>query len=75
MKPEKLTRMANQIATFMAVKPHQEAVEGIAAHISDYWEPRMREALFELSAQGGADLSPLVKEAVAYIRKPQVFNP
>lgn len=74
MKPEKLIRMANQIATFMAVKPHQEAIEGIAAHISDYWEPRMREALFELSTQHSADLSPLVTEAIPYIRKPQILS-
>lgn len=70
MSAEKIIRMANQIATFMESKPHEEAVAGCAAHINDYWEPRMRRQLFELLDAGGAGLRPLVREAAAQIRRP-----
>lgn len=68
MSPEKLVRMANQIATFFESKKHDEAVTGTAAHISDFWEPRMRKQLFDHIAAGGAGLKPLVLEASSKIR-------
>ncbi len=71
MQPEKMIRMANQIATFFASKPHDEAVTGTAAHISDFWEPRMRKQLFDHIAAGGAGLLPLVIEASGKIRPVQ----
>ena len=70
MSPEKLTYMANQIAGFFKTKPHDEAVSGIANHINDFWEPRMRLQLFEIIRHGGEGLSPLVVEAEPSIRKP-----
>lgn len=66
----KLAYMANQIATFFASKPHAEGVAGVAAHINDFWEPRMRRHLFELLDTGGTGLHPLVLEAAATIRRP-----
>lgn len=68
MSPDKLIRMANQIATFFESKKHDEAVVGTAAHISDFWEPRMRKQLFDHIAAGGAGLKPLVIEASVKIR-------
>lgn len=69
MSPEKMIRMANQIATFFESKPsHEEAVAGVALHISDFWEPRMRIQLFEYIAAGGEGLMPLVLEAAPKIR-------
>lgn len=70
MSADKITRMANQIATFMESKPHAEGVAGLAAHINDFWEPRMRRELFALLDAGGAGLKPLVLEAAAAIRRP-----
>lgn len=70
MKAEKLIYMANQIATFFESKKHDEGVAGVALHISDYWEPRMREQLFEIVAAGGHGLKPLVLEAAPQIRRP-----
>lgn len=70
MKPEKLIYMANQIATFFESKKEAEGVEGIAAHISDFWEPRMRDQLSEIIAAGGTGLKPLVLKAAPQIRKP-----
>lgn len=68
---EKIVRMANQIAMFMETKPHEEGLAGLAAHINDFWEPRMRAQLFALLDQGGAGLRPLVIEAAGRIRRPQ----
>jgi len=68
---EKIVRMANQIAMFMETKPHQEGLELLAAHINDFWEPRMRIQLFSILDQGGAGLRPLVIEAASRIKRPQ----
>ena len=70
MSVEKITRMANQIATFMESKPHAEGVTLLASHINDFWEPRMRRQLFELLDAGGQDFRPLVLEAASLIRRP-----
>ena len=66
----KLIYMANQIAKFMESKPHDEGLEGLASHINDFWEPRMRIHLFEVLDAGGAGLRPLVIEAGPTIRRP-----
>lgn len=71
MSPEKMIRMANQIATFFHSKPHDEGVAGVANHISDFWEPRMRSQLFEHIDAGGEGLDALVLEAAPSIRRPQ----
>jgi formate dehydrogenase subunit delta len=70
MPPDKLIRMANQIAAFMASRPAGEAAAGVAQHISDYWAPPMRRQLFEIAAAGGGGLHPLVRAAVPLIRPP-----
>jgi hypothetical protein len=46
------------------------AVAGIAAHINDFWEPRMRRHFFEVVDAGGAGLRPLVLAAAAKIKRP-----
>lgn len=70
MSADKLVRMANQIAQFMESKPHAEGVAGLASHINDFWEPRMRRQLFEVIDAGGAGLRPLVMKAATAIRRP-----
>ena len=67
---DKLIIMANQIAKFMESKPHDEGVSGLANHINDFWEPRMRRHLFEMLDAGGAGLRPLVLDAATQIRRP-----
>jgi hypothetical protein len=67
---EKLIRMANQISKFFESKPHAEGVAGIASHINDFWEPRMRRQLFEMIDAGGVGFRPLLREAAASIRRP-----
>lgn len=72
---QKLAYMANQIAKFFASKPHAEGVAGVAAHINDFWEPRMRRHLFEQVDAGGTGLHPLVMEAATTIRRPAAATP
>lgn len=70
MSHDKLAHMANQIAIFFESKPHDEGVEGVAAHINAFWEPRMRRQLFEMIDAGGTGLRPLLREAAGLIRRP-----
>lgn len=70
MSVEKITRMANDIAKFMESKPHDEGVTLLAAHINDFWDPRMRRQLFEILDAGGMGLRPLVLDAAGAIRRP-----
>ena len=70
MAPDKLIRMANQIALFMESKPEAEGIDGLAAHINDFWEPRMRKQFFELIDSGSAEFRPLVLKAAGKIRRP-----
>ena len=71
MSADKIIRMANQIALFMESKPHDEGVAGLAAHINDFWEPRMRREFFALLDAGGAGMRPLVIDAATQIRRPE----
>ena len=63
MQDEDLIRMANQIAAFFAPYSEEEAVAGVANHIKQFWEPRMRTQLFAI-AGGAKDLDPLVRRAL-----------
>lgn len=64
MSPEKMVHMANQIATFFKTQPGGDTPEKIANHLSDFWEPRMREQLNAYIAEGGEGLAPEVLKAV-----------
>lgn len=70
MQPEKLVRMANQIATFFATQSGDDRAARVAAHLNDFWDPRMRSALAAHIARGGAGLDPLVVEAAGHLRQP-----
>lgn len=67
MSPEKMITMANQIARFFDSQPG-DAAPKIAAHLSDYWEPRMRQQLLDHAAAGGQGLLPSVMQAIAHLR-------
>lgn len=67
MSPEKMVRMANQIATFFKSQPKEDASARVAAHIKDYWEPRMREQLRAYVAQGGKGLDDVVLKAIPLV--------
>jgi len=63
MSPEKMVRMANQIATFFKTQPKEDAPTRVAAHITDYWEPRMRKQLRDYVEEGGEGLDEIVVKA------------
>ena len=63
----KIIRMANQIATFFHSQPGTDQADRVAAHLKDYWEPRMRQQLREHIAAGGEGLDPLVLGAARLI--------
>lgn len=72
MQPEKLARMANQIATFFLSQPEAERAKGVANHINKFWEPRMRRAFFAIIDAGGDGMLPLVVEASKQVDRPSV---
>lgn len=61
-------RMANDIASQFGYLEHDKAVAGIAAHLRQFWEPRMRAQLGEHVASGGEGLDQLVIDAVALLQ-------
>ena len=67
MSPEKMVMMANQIATFFRSQPGADQADRVAAHLKDYWEPRMRQQLRDHIAAGGEGLDPLVLGAARLI--------
>ena len=64
---EKLIRMANQIAIFFDSQPGDPA-DGVARHINEFWEPRMREGLLAQAGDTTEGLSPSVINALPLIR-------
>ena len=66
-----MIRMANQMADFFKSYGEQEAIAGIADHISKFWEPRMRRDFFAHMDAGGAGFSDLVKKAAADVKRPK----
>ena len=55
---------------FFATYPHDEALAGVAKHISMYWERRMRDQIEQYVAEGGGGLHELVLEALKQLRVP-----
>lgn len=66
MDIQNLVRMANRIGDFFQAMPQrEEALDGIAQHLRQFWEPRMRRALLDhIERAGSAELHPLVAEAI-----------
>jgi formate dehydrogenase subunit delta len=65
MEVHRLVKMANEIGTFFEGAEHRhEAVASIAAHLRNFWEPRMRMQLIEYAQGADGDLKDIVKEAV-----------
>ena len=72
MKSADLIRMANQITDFFEVYPKSEALDGIAKHIHNSWEPRMRNGMKAIIEAGGEGLKPLFIEAMRdYFKGPK----
>ena len=65
MDPNKLVRMANDIATFFDADTDRAArLAGISGHIKRFWELRMRVAIIKHYKAGGEGLSAIAKAAI-----------
>ncbi len=65
-----LIMMANDIGAYFAGYPdHDQAVAGIANHLRNFWDPRMRRDIVEYVAGGGDRLKPMVREAVLALNR------
>lgn len=64
MSPEKLVRMANQVATFFRSQSEATAPALVADHLEKFWEPRMRAAIIAHGRAGGEGLDPITAQAV-----------
>jgi MFS family permease len=69
MSPEKLVVMANQIGKFFASQGRDKAAAGIADHIKQFWDPRMRAAILAHVREGGQGLQPEVRAAVETLER------
>ncbi len=72
METRDMVRMANQISDFFKSYSEKEALEGIADHITKFWDPRMRKDFFEHMEKGGEGFSALVVKAAVLVKKPKI---
>jgi formate dehydrogenase subunit delta len=71
MRIERLITMANDIATYFTVEPdHAAAVASVRDHLTRFWDPVMRRQLKAYLVDGGEELIPLAREAVAALELP-----
>lgn len=61
-------RLANEIAEQFTHRPIDEAAQAVATHLRTFWEPRMRAALLDHLAAGGAGLDPIALRAAELLR-------
>ena len=67
-KTAKLVRMANQIGSFYAAMPGDEATKGVASHLTAFWTPKMIDELLAATQDGSAGLNPTAEHAVEALR-------
>lgn len=66
--PERLVRMANQIAAEFANQQPGNAAAATSEHIRLFWDPRMLAQMLGHMAAGGAELSPIAAAAIGMLR-------
>lgn len=59
MSPDKMVRMANQIATFFESQPDADKAGRVAEHLIEFWEPRMLAQLEAHIKSGSVGLTAL----------------
>ncbi|MEO6388463.1 MAG: formate dehydrogenase subunit delta [Croceibacterium sp.] len=59
-----LRRMADQIAVNFSAIGHDDAVLATADHIYQFWDPRMKAAIF---ADDRANLGPIARDAIEHL--------
>ena len=70
--PEKLVRMANQIAQFFDSQPGtpEDKAQSIAAHLNDFWAPQMRADIMAMPVEAKQELLPSARAALEHLRLP-----
>jgi formate dehydrogenase subunit delta len=70
VNPDKLVKMANQIASFFEAEPDRKlAVASVADHIKRFWDPRMRREILKWTDEHhGEGLKDLAREAIGVHR-------
>ena len=71
METRDMVRMVNQMADFFKSYSEQEAVEGIADHLTKFWDPGLRREFFAHVDKGGDGFNSLVIQAAALMKRPQ----
>jgi len=66
MEIHRLIKLANNIGAFFEAEPDKtKGAQGVASHIRNFWEPRMRRQILDyLDAQHGEGLSDVVLAAL-----------
>lgn len=68
MRIHRLVTMANDIGAFFGSDPDkQAAATSIAAHLTRFWDPRMRREIVAHYRSGGSGLEPVVHDAIAHL--------
>ncbi|NNF15181.1 MAG: formate dehydrogenase subunit delta [Gammaproteobacteria bacterium] len=68
---DKLVRMAQQIADNNSFTPDVDIVAAkVADHLQRFWDPRMKQQIIDYASHPEAQLSAVVREAIARIREP-----
>ena len=71
MEIHRLAKMANEIGEFFAqASDREEAVAAIAAHLRNFWEPRMRREIIKYARRDGVELKDIVRTAVLRLEPP-----
>jgi formate dehydrogenase subunit delta len=65
---DRLVRMANDIARNLEAIRAPDPVAATADHIAHFWDPRMRDMIFERVAAGGDGLEPTALRGVKELR-------
>jgi formate dehydrogenase subunit delta len=71
MDVQRLIKFANNIGAFFDAEPDKaKAAQGVATHIRNFWEPRMRRQILEyVDTEAGKGLNPIVLAALQEHRK------
>ena len=69
MTPEKITKLANNIAANQGAYVEEEAVKRVADHINMFWSSRMKTILHETIEQQDNQLHPHYQQATKLIHK------